>query len=79
MKRCHPPQSALGLPDPTRHIPPSNPPTLAKWHLGKKLFFDDKLLLPQGTARGESCASCHKPKQGFNRLARATAQRPLQP
>ena len=54
----------LGLPDPTPHIPVSNPPTLAKWRLGKKLFFDDQLL-PKTTTRSESCASCHDPKQGF--------------
>jgi hypothetical protein len=29
-----------GLPDPTPLIPRANPPTLAKWQLGKRLFFD---------------------------------------
>jgi cytochrome c peroxidase len=55
----------LGLDDPTPFIPPSNPPTLAKWELGKRLFFDDALLQPAATERKLSCASCHPPNAGF--------------
>jgi cytochrome c peroxidase len=54
----------LGLPDPTPHIPPSNPPTLAKWHLGKKLFYTDDLL-PTGVKLGQSCVKCHIPAEGY--------------
>jgi cytochrome c peroxidase len=53
-----------GLPDPTPLIPPTNPPTYAKWVLGKKMFFDDKLLTVAPLAT-RSCASCHDPQQGF--------------
>jgi cytochrome c peroxidase len=54
----------LGLPDPTPHIPPSNPPTLAKWHLGKKLFFT-RDLLPTSAHTGKSCVTCHNPVEGY--------------
>lgn len=54
----------LGLEDPSPHIPPSNPPTLGKWALGKKLFFDDGWL-NAGPLNRESCASCHEPGLGF--------------
>src|SRR6516162_5075731 len=37
----------LGLDDPTPYIPPSNPPTVGKWELGKRLFFDDSYLHPK--------------------------------
>src|SRR5580765_5499284 len=47
-----------GLPDPTPSIPAANPPTLGKWLLGKRLFFDDKLLSLTLTT-STSCASCH--------------------
>lgn len=50
----------LGLPDPTPHIPPSNPPTLAKWQLGKDLFFAS--ILADGKL---ACSECHRPSEGF--------------
>lgn len=53
----------LGLDDPTPLIPPANPPTLAKWQLGKRVFFDSTLF---PSARGErACATCHQPSTGF--------------
>jgi cytochrome c peroxidase len=55
----------FGLPDPTPYIPASNPPTYGKWLLGKKLFFDDRLLVVSTTKPTCSCASCHDPQQGF--------------
>jgi cytochrome c peroxidase len=51
-----------GLPDPTPLIPAANPPTLGKWRLGKKLFFDR--VLAAGTTP-YACADCHKPDKGF--------------
>jgi cytochrome c peroxidase len=42
-------------------IPAENPATVAKWKLGKQLFFDT-LLSSDGTV---SCASCHDPRRGF--------------
>jgi cytochrome c peroxidase len=56
----------LGLDDPTAYIPPSNPLTLQKWELGKRLFFDEDRVLP-ANAQGKkmSCASCHNPATGF--------------
>ena len=42
-------------------VPPDNPITPAKVELGKRLFFDPKLT---GDA-SLSCASCHKPAQGW--------------
>jgi cytochrome c peroxidase len=53
----------LGLDDPTPFIPPANPPTLAKWELGKRLFFDNSLL--HGAKGVKACASCHQPATGF--------------
>ena len=52
-----------GLDDPTPFIPPANPPTLAKWELGRQLFSDNSWLLAQGHV--ESCAGCHLPAKGF--------------
>jgi len=52
----------LGLPDPTESIPAGNPLTLAKWELGRQLFFDPTWLT---SAQKISCASCHKPGNGF--------------
>ncbi len=49
----------LGLSPPT--IPGENPPTVAKWILGKRLYFDS-VLSADGTV---SCASCHAPEKGF--------------
>lgn len=56
----------LGLDDPTPFIPASNPPTVAKWQLGKDLFFDDRVLLqPDDAVTKLSCATCHNPASGF--------------
>ena len=55
----------LGLPDPTPHIPAVNPPTLGKWQLGKKLFFDRELLPGPSAERTYACASCHSPNTGY--------------
>ena len=52
----------LGLPDPTPFIPKDNSLTLAKWELGRRLFYDQSYLTPQGKT---SCATCHKPADGF--------------
>jgi cytochrome c peroxidase len=52
----------LGLSDPTDLIPTSNPPTLGKWRLGHELFHEPLLQADQGPY---SCASCHKPEEGF--------------
>jgi cytochrome c peroxidase len=54
----------LGLPDPGPYLPASNPPTLAKWRLGKTLFFADDWL---SGSEFVSCAGCHKPAEGFTR------------
>jgi cytochrome c peroxidase len=55
-----------GLDDPTAYLPPSNPPTLQKWELGKKLFFDrQQFFLVNSMGDNMSCASCHVPAQGF--------------
>src|SRR5262249_19885179 len=48
--------------DPTPFIPETNPPTLAKWELGRQLFFSTVYLSKKQT---ESCASCHVPERGF--------------
>ncbi len=42
-------------------VPPENPMTVAKWELGKRLYFD-KTLSTNGTI---ACASCHDPARGF--------------
>ncbi|MCI0455608.1 MAG: hypothetical protein L0Z62_01345 [Gemmataceae bacterium] len=55
----------LGLPDPTPHVPASNPPTYLKWKLGKRLFFDKGLLAGTSKYVSYSCSSCHNPAQGF--------------
>lgn len=52
----------LGLPDPTPNIPPANPPTFAKWKLGRQIFFARKLAAGRDTL---SCATCHEPNHGF--------------
>jgi cytochrome c peroxidase len=52
----------LGLDDPRPHVPASNPLTLGKWKLGRRLFFDDTWLEVRG---GVSCAGCHNPNEGF--------------
>lgn len=43
-------------------IPAENPMTVAKWTLGKKLYYD-KILSTDGTV---ACATCHTPKKGFS-------------
>jgi cytochrome c peroxidase len=52
----------LGLEDPSSHVSATNPLTLAKWSLGKDLFFDDSYLSAEHKL---SCASCHIPANGF--------------
>lgn len=42
-------------------VPAENPMTVAKWELGKKLYFS-KALSTNGT---KSCASCHSPDTGW--------------
>lgn len=42
-------------------VPPENPMTLAKWELGKQLYFDPIL----SSNRTISCATCHAPVKGF--------------
>lgn len=62
----------LGL-DPIgpEQLPDANPPTVGKWELGKRLFFDDSFLHPpearreDGSAIKVSCATCHVPERGF--------------
>jgi cytochrome c peroxidase len=51
-----------GLPDPNKDAPwlRDNPPTLARWELGRRLFFDRGLL-----GDNQSCAGCHMPENGF--------------
>lgn len=42
-------------------IPLENPMTLARWTLGKKLYYDPIL----STSKEVACATCHHPKKGF--------------
>jgi len=42
-------------------VPVENPMTVAKWNLGKKIYFDP-ILSSNNTV---SCASCHNPAMGF--------------
>ncbi len=54
-----------GLDDPRPFLPSdpdSNPPTLNKWRLGRRLFYDPTWLTDEGS---RSCASCHQPRSGF--------------
>src|SRR6266851_6586859 len=52
----------LGLDDPRAYVPASNPPTLKKWELGRRLFFDKSYL----TAKSDlSCAGCHDPARVY--------------
>jgi cytochrome c peroxidase len=53
-----------GLPDPAPFIPAANPPSYARWQLGKELFFE-KMLYPDTDVQPLSCASCHEPKKNF--------------
>jgi cytochrome c peroxidase len=52
----------LGLDDPLAYIPHANPPTVRKWELGRRLFFDDGWLAAKP---GQSCARCHDPGRGY--------------
>src|SRR5207302_1936204 len=52
----------LGLPSPANRVPASNPPTKARWELGRRLFFDTSWMTAEGNV---SCASCHDPEQGY--------------
>lgn len=62
----------LGLDDPRPFIPSTNPPTLEKWQLGRRLFFDDSWLMDKpNNGSGISCATCHQPAQGFTDHTRA--------
>jgi len=54
------PKASLGLPSPLP-VPETNPLTLEKIELGRRLFFDRRLS-PNDTM---SCALCHIPTQGF--------------
>lgn len=57
----------LGLP--SVPLPADNPPTVAAVRLGRLLFFDPRL-----SAGGElSCASCHRPEEGFTASEARTA------
>lgn len=51
----------LGLDDPL--LPAANPPTRARWSLGRRLFFDPTWLTDKGNV---SCATCHRPSEGFS-------------
>lgn len=42
-------------------VPTENPMTLAKWVLGKKLYYDPVM----STSGAVSCSSCHSPDKGF--------------
>ena len=42
-------------------VPAENPMTLAKWTLGKRLYYDPVL----STSGEVSCATCHNPSKGF--------------
>ena len=46
-------------------VPADNPMTVAKWALGKSLYYD-KILSSDGSV---SCATCHDPKHGFTDAA----------
>jgi cytochrome c peroxidase len=50
-------------------VPAENPMTLAKWALGKKLYFDPIL----STTAEVSCASCHSPTKGFTDQRKVSA------
>lgn len=52
-----------GLPDPAGNIPSSNLPTLARWQLGKSLFYEPILVISK--FQKYSCAYCHEPKHWF--------------
>ncbi|MBX9627336.1 MAG: cytochrome C peroxidase [Gemmataceae bacterium] len=49
-------------------VPAENPLTLAKWNLGKKLYFDPLL----STSGQVACASCHSPDKGYTDQRKAS-------
>lgn len=49
-------------------VPLENPMTLAKWQLGKRLYFDNVL----STTNEVSCATCHHPAKGFTDQKKAS-------
>lgn len=49
-------------------IPPENPPTVPRWLLGKRLFFDTVL----SSDNSVSCASCHSPNTGYTTHTRVS-------
>ena len=49
-------------------VPPENPLTVAKWNLGKKLYFDPLL----STSGQVSCATCHDPGKGYTDQRKAS-------
>lgn len=49
-------------------VPAENPMTVAKWELGKTLYFS-KMLSSNGT---RSCASCHDPARGWTDQAKTS-------
>lgn len=49
-------------------VPLENPMTVAKWNLGKKLYFDPIL----STSGAVSCATCHHPAKGFTDQRKAS-------
>ena len=44
-------------------VDPNNPPSVDRWKLGRKIFFEPVLV--QGT-RTLSCADCHRPDRGYS-------------
>ncbi|MBX9579952.1 MAG: cytochrome C peroxidase, partial [Gemmataceae bacterium] len=50
-------------------VPAENPLTLAKWNLGKRLYFDPLL----STSGEVACASCHHPAKGYSDQRKASA------
>lgn len=57
----------LGLSAPPP-VPSENPMTVAKWTLGKRLYYD-KILSTNGKV---ACASCHDPAKGFSDQAKSS-------
>ena len=51
-----------GLPDPTPFFPPSNPPSLGKWQIGRYLFHEKLLKIGSDYV---SCTTCHDPEHGY--------------
>lgn len=49
-------------------VPAENPLTVAKWNLGKKLYFDPLL----STSGEVACATCHSPDKGYTDQRKAS-------